>query len=68
MNLPPVVYSKAFWQALAYIGAGVLGILVVLGKLPPQDALTPAAILAWFLALLKLVDVVPELRAKGRIR
>lgn len=68
MTLPPIVYSKAFWQALAYIAAGVLGILVVLGKLPASDALEPAAILAWFLALLKLVDIVPELRAKGKIK
>ena len=68
MNLPPVVKSLAFWTALSYVVAGVLGLLVLWGKIPPEDALAPAAILAWLLAILKLFDIVPELRMRGLIK
>lgn len=64
MNLPPFVYAKAFWEALSFVVAGVLGLLVVFGKIPPEWALGSGAILAWFYAILKLLGVTPELRAK----
>lgn len=68
MNVPPVLKSLKFWESLSYLAAGVLGLLVLWGKLPPEDALAPAAILAWIVAFLKMLGITPELRAKGLIK
>lgn len=65
LTLPPFFYAKAFWTALSYAIAGVLGLLAYFGVIDPTWALSGAAILAWFLAILELFGVVPELRAKG---
>ena len=59
MNLPPIVYSLRFWEAVAFIVA------VVVAKGGTVDPLTVASILGAVLALLRLIGVVPELRAKG---
>lgn len=63
MQFPPFFYSKAFWTALSYAVAGILGLLAMFGVISPEWALTPAALLALFLAVLKWFDVEPELRA-----
>ena len=68
MNVPPIFKSLKFYQALAYVSAGVLGLLVLWGKLPPEDALAPAAILAWILGILAMFGIVPELRARHLIK
>jgi len=68
VNVPPIFKSLKFWEALSYLGAGVLGLLVLWGKLPPEDALTSAAILAAFLSVLKAFGIVPELRARHLIK
>ena len=68
MNVPPIFKSLKFWESLSFIAAGVLGLLVLYGKLPPEDALAPAAILAWIIAFLKMIGIVPELRAKGLVK
>ena len=65
MNVPPIFKSLAFWNSLSYLAAGVLGLLVLWGKLPLEDALAPAAILAWALGVLYMFGIVPELRARG---
>lgn len=61
MTPPPFVYSLAFWQAAAYVIAAL-----VAGLTPYK--LEAGVTLTLFLALLKLFQIVPELRAKGRIR
>jgi len=59
MKLPPFVYSLAFWKALCFVVAA----LVLYFK--PDSAVTDGALLALALALLQLIGVMPELRAKG---
>lgn len=63
MNLPPFVYSKAFWTALSYAVAGLLALLAFFGVIPPQYALSATAVLAIFLAVLNWFGITPELRA-----
>ena len=62
MNLPPFVYSLAFWQSMAVL---IAAIAVQLGYLLLSDA---GLVLVAILANLNLFNIVPELRAKGRIR
>lgn len=62
MNLPPFVYSLRFWEAASLIIATV----VVIGDVVTPEQVAP--ILGAILAVLRLLGVVPELRAKGRIR
>lgn len=62
MNLPPFVYSLRFWESVAYI----LAVIIVAGDV--ADPQTVAYILGAILAVLRLIGVVPELRAKGRIK
>ena len=59
MNLPPIFYSLRFWDAVALI------IAVIVARGGTVDPLTVASILGAVLALLRLIGVVPELRAKG---
>lgn len=61
MTLPPFVYSLAFWQALAYVVAALVAYYT-------SYKLEAGVLLAVILAALKLIQVVPELRAKGRIK
>lgn len=67
-GLPPIFYSLKFYEAIAFLVAGVLGLLVLYGKIPPENALTPAAILAWIIAFLRMFGIVPELRARGLLK
>lgn len=64
MNLPPFVYSKAFWTALSYALAGVLALLVFFGVIPPEWGLSAGALLAFFLMVLSWFGIEPELRAR----
>lgn len=61
MNLPPFVYSLRFWEAVAII----IAVVVVKGE--QFDPETAALILGAVLAVLRLLGVVPELKAKGLI-
>lgn len=67
MNLPPYVYSLAFWKAISYVLAGIVALLVYFGVLPSQYLYDAGAILLAILALLNFLGVHPELRAKGRM-
>lgn len=61
MTLPPFIYSLRFWEAAALIAA------VIWAKGGTVDTETVALILGAVLAVLRLVGVVPELKAKGLI-
>lgn len=65
MNLPPFVKAIAFWHAVSWIVAGVMGLLVFFGVLPANYAWTAAAVLSGIQAVLKIFDITPELRARG---
>ena len=56
--MPPFVYSLAFWQSLAYVVAALVAWYT-------QYGLEAGVLLAVVLAVLKLFNIVPELRAKG---
>jgi hypothetical protein len=58
VNLPPFVYSLAFWKAVSYVVAALVAYFT-------DYKLEAAVLLAAVLALLNMVGVVPELRAKG---
>lgn len=64
-NLPPFVYSKAFWTALSFAVAGVLGLLAYFEVVPVSWAIGGEVILAWILALLHMFKIEPELKAKA---
>ena len=59
MNLPPFVYSLAFWKALTFVVAAVW----IYFK--PDSLVTAAMLLAFVQGVLQLFGIVPELRAKG---
>ena len=65
MNLPPFVYSLRFWEGFSWLLAGVIALLVYFGVLDAKYLYDAGAILAWILAVLRFVGVVPELRARG---
>ena len=56
--MPPFVYSLAFWQALAYVIAALVAYFT-------DYKLEAGVLLALILAVLKIINIVPELRAKG---
>ena len=56
--MPPFVYSLAFWQALAYVVAALFAAFT-------PYKLEAGVLLAVVLAVLKLFQIVPELKAKG---
>jgi len=58
--MPPFVYSLAFWQALCYV------IAAFVAAFTPYK-LEAGVVLAVVLAILKLFQIVPELKAKGII-
>lgn len=58
MNLPPFVYSLAFWQSLSYVVAALVAYFT-------PYKLEAGVLLAVILAALKLIQVVPQLQAKG---
>lgn len=62
MNLPPIVYSLRFWESVALI----IAVAVAGGGLAEPEQV--AVILGVILAVLRLIGVQPELRAKGRIK
>lgn len=56
--MPPFVYSLAFWQALAYV------IAALVAWFTPYK-LEAGVLLTLVLAVLKVINIVPELRARG---
>lgn len=68
MNLPPFVYSKAFWTALSFALAGVLGLLAYFEVVPVAWAIGGEVILAWLLALLNMFGINPELKLKRDLK
>jgi hypothetical protein len=62
MTIPPVFYSLKFWQSVTVLIAAVA---VQFGWLPLEDA---GKLLVVILGILNLFDIIPELRAKGRIQ
>ena len=59
--MPPFVYSLAFWQALVYVVAALVAYFT-------PYKLEAGILLALILAVLKMFGIVPELRAKGKIK
>lgn len=59
MKFPPFVYSLAFWKALSFVAAAVIL------WIKPDSAVTDGVLVTLVLALLQLIGVAPELRAKG---
>jgi hypothetical protein len=62
MNLPPFVYTKAFWEAATTAVAGVLALLVFLGYLDASWAVPAAVMLTWVYSFLRLFGIQPEVR------
>jgi len=54
----PFYKSLAFWQALAYVVAALVAYFT-------PYALEAGTLLALFLAVLKMINIVPELRVRG---
>ena len=59
--MPPFIYSLAFWQALCYV------IAALVAAFTPYK-LEAGILLVLILAVLKIFQITPELRAKGRMR
>lgn len=66
--MPPFVYSLAFWSAVSWVIAGALGLLVYFGVLPEAYNYGAAAILVAIQAVLKVIQIVPELRSLGLMK
>ena len=56
--MPPFVYSLAFWQALAYVVSALVAYFT-------PYKLEAGVLLVLILAVLKMFQIVPELRARG---
>lgn len=67
MKYPPFVYSLAFWSAVSWLLAGVDGLLVYFNVIPAVYGYAAPVILAAIQAILKFLQVTPELQAKGLI-
>lgn len=61
----PFWKSLAFWSAVSWIGAGVVGLLVYFGKLSEVYAYSAPVILAAIQAIFQFLKIELELRAKG---
>jgi len=59
--MPPFVYSLAFWQALAYVVAALAAWFT-------PYKLEAGVLLAVVLAVLKMFNIVPELKARGLLK
>lgn len=57
--------ALAFWEAISWLGAGVLGLLVYFDKLPVEYGYSAPVLLSAILAVLGFLKVPVELRAKG---
>lgn len=66
-NLPPFVYSKAFWEAATTVVASVLALLAFFGRIDPTWAVPAAVLLSWIFSLLRLFGIEPELRARALV-
>jgi len=63
----PWYKSLAFWSAVSWLLAGVAGLLVYFGVLPDVYGYSAAVILAGIQAILKALQIVPELKQRGLI-
>lgn len=63
-NLPPIVNSKAFWEAATTAVAGVLALLAFLGYVDTSWAIPASVMLTWIFSFLRLFGITPELRAQ----
>lgn len=57
--------SLAFWSAVSWVLAGVLGLLVYFGVLPVEYGYSAALILTAVQAVFKFLGVDLELRSRG---
>lgn len=57
--------ALAFWEAVSWLVAGVVGLLAYFNVIPIEYAYSAPVILAGILAVLKFFQVPVELRAKG---
>ena len=57
--------ALAFWEAVSWLLAGVVGLLAYFGKLPIEYAYSAPVILSAILATLRFFQIEPELKAKG---
>lgn len=64
MNLPPFVYTKAFWEALSIFLSGLLALLAFFGVVEAEWAIPASAISAWIFSLLRMFGITPELQAR----
>jgi hypothetical protein len=67
-TVPNFFYVKAFWEALSFALAGVAALLAYFGIIPAEYAVGTAVFMTWFMAVLKLFGIVPELRLREAIR
>lgn len=61
----PFWKSLKFWEAISWLVAGIVGLLVYFNVLPDAYAYGAPVILAAILAVLNFFQVYPELRDKG---
>lgn len=59
MQIPPFVYSLAFWQALCYLVAALVAYFT-------SWKLEAGVLLAVSLAVLKLFQIAPQIRSRAR--
>lgn len=67
MQLPDLFKVKAFWEALSFLIAGLLGVLFLLGVVPATWVIAPAVLLSLFLTVLKWFDIEPQLRLIAKV-
>ena len=58
-----MLYSLKFWEAVAYLIAGALGLLAFFGVIPANYALEAVAVLAIVKSVLKFFGIDPKVRA-----
>jgi len=63
----PWYKSLAFWSAISWVVAGGLALLVYFGVLPDTYLYSAAVILSAIQAVLKAIQIVPELKQRGLI-
>lgn len=65
MNIPPIMKTEKFWEAVSWILAGIAALLVLFNVIPAQYALGAGVILAFIKSALKFFGVPVEIRARG---
>lgn len=65
MNWSDLVKSLKFWEAISFVLAGILALLVMFGVLGPEFGLGAGVVLTIILAVLRWFGIQPELRLKA---